>query len=91
MVEYLPKPNEALESPEEDVKFNFSYVECLMFAFHTLGRYHPEFLAADENKERLKDFRLRLGYFARGTQNYIKELRSAVINTSENTKDNEEV
>jgi len=45
-----------------------------MFAFHALGRYHPEFLSADENKERLKDFRLRLGYFARGTQNYITNI-----------------
>lgn len=92
MIEYLPKPNEAetTTSTEEDVKFNFSYVECLMFAFHTLGRYHPEFLAGDENKERLKDFRLRLGYFARGTQNYIKELRSIVTNTPAITKENEE-
>jgi len=62
-----------------------------MFAFHALGRYHPEFLSADENKERLKDFRLRLGYFARGTQNYIKELRSAVTNIPTAANDNEEV
>jgi hypothetical protein len=88
MIEYLPKPNEA--ETDEDIKFNFSCVECLMYSFHVLGRFHPEFLAAEENKERLKDFRLRLGYFARGTQNYIKELRSAVTNTAVTIKENEE-
>ena len=62
-----------------------------MFAFHLLGRFHPEFLSADENKERLKDFRLRLQYFAKGTQNYIKELRNSLSNTSITSKENEEV
>lgn len=62
-----------------------------MYAFHVLGRYHPEFLSSDENKERLKDFRLRLQYFARGTQNYIKELRNSLSNTSITAKENEEV
>lgn len=85
----MPKPSEA--EGQEDYKLNFSCVECLMYAFHVLGRYHPEFLASEDNKERLKDFRLRLGYFARGTQNYIKELRSAVSNTSITIKESEEV
>ncbi len=88
----MPKPNEALvetenqEAKEDDVKFNFSYVECLMYAFHALARYHPEFLAAEANKDRLKDFRWRLQYFAKGTQNYIKELRNSI-----NTEETEEV
>lgn len=90
MIEYLPKPSEAPEDKDADFKFNFSYVECLMYAFHVLGRYHPEFLSSDHNKERLKDFRLRLQYFARGTQNYIKELRNSLSNTSITAKENEE-
>ena len=87
----MPKPNDGELHEEDELKFNFSYVECLMFAFHLLGRFHPEFLAADENKERLKDFRLRLQYFAKGTQNYIKELRNSLSNTSITSKENEEV
>lgn len=59
-----------------------------MYAFHVLGRYHPEFLAADKNSERIKDFRSRLQYFAKGTQSYIKELRNSI---SANSKENEEV
>ncbi|KAH3883153.1 hypothetical protein DPMN_007103 [Dreissena polymorpha] len=46
-----------------------------MYTFHQLGRKCPEFLTAEEAAERLKDFRLRLQYFARGVQIYIKQLR----------------
>jgi len=41
-------------------KLQFSYVECLMYAFHQVGRRCPQFLTAEENAERLKDFRMRL-------------------------------
>ena len=37
-----------------------------MFAFHSIGRQDETFLKADE--ERLKDFRSRLQYLARGVQ-----------------------
>ena len=37
-----------------------------MFAFHSIGRQDESFLKADE--ERLKDFRSRLQYLARGVQ-----------------------
>lgn len=86
---YLPKPSET-DSNEDDFKFNFSYVECLMYAFHSLGRFNQEFLSGEDNKERLKDFRLRLGYFARGTQNYIKELRNSLNNNPIGAKESEE-
>jgi hypothetical protein len=95
MCEYLPKPNEEAEqlkselADQQEAKFNFSYAECLIYSFHVLARYHPEFLSAEANKERLKDFRLRLQYFAKGTQNYIKELRNTLSN-SDNNKENEE-
>ncbi|RNA30903.1 apoptosis inhibitor 5 isoform X2 [Brachionus plicatilis] len=77
----------------EHVRFNFSYVECLIYTFHVLARSKQEFLSADQNKDKLKDFRLRLQYFAKGTKNYIKELRNTLINSSLNAKtdaDNEE-
>lgn len=44
-----------------------------MFAFHTIGRHDETFLKSDE--ERLKDFRSRLQYLARGVQGYIKKLK----------------
>lgn len=81
LINYMPVPpaeeNDNLTSNEEP-KFQFSTVECLMFAFHQLGRKSPGFLADDSNAERLKDFKLRLQYFARGVQIYIKQLRQAL-------------
>ena len=43
-----------------------SKVECLLYAFHTVGKQSPGFLV--DNPDRLKDFRSRLQYFARGVQ-----------------------
>lgn len=93
LVEYLPNPQqqhqqdenekeaeEEEEEEEEQAKFNFSYVECLLYAFHVLAKFDQSFFFF-ENKERLKDFRLRLQYFAKGTQNYIKELRNTLIDS----------
>ena len=39
--------------------FQFSFIECLMYALHQLSRKYPDFLIAEENEERVKDFRLR--------------------------------
>eukprot|EP00923_Selenidium_pygospionis_P005627 GHVN01009533.1.p1 GENE.GHVN01009533.1~~GHVN01009533.1.p1 ORF type:complete len:216 (-),score=23.34 GHVN01009533.1:11-610(-) len=39
---------------------------------------HPDFLTSEDNADRLKDFRLRLQYFARGVQVYIKQLKMAL-------------
>jgi hypothetical protein len=98
LIEYLPMPVEIaqLETPEaaatqqnDDDKFNFSYVECLLYAFHIMVKFQPDFFNSNqEAKEKLRDFRLRLQYFAKGTQNYIKELRNSI---TANTKENEEV
>ena len=44
-----------------------------MFAFHSIGRQDENFLKSDD--ERLKDFRSRLQYLARGVQGYIKKLK----------------
>ncbi len=43
--------------------FQFSFIECLMYALHQLSRKYPDFLIAEENEERVKDFRLRLKEF----------------------------
>jgi hypothetical protein len=34
-----------------------------MYALHQLSRKYPDFLIAEENEERVKDFRLRLNNF----------------------------
>ena len=73
----LPPSDESDKPSEnEEPKLKFSFVECLMFAFHQVGRRSAGFLSDEVNAERLKDFKLRLQYFARGVQVYIKQLRA---------------
>lgn len=56
----LPPSEESDElSATEEPKLKFSFVECLMFAFHQMARRCPNFLADEANAERLKDFKLR--------------------------------
>ncbi|XP_063294574.1 apoptosis inhibitor 5-B [Pelobates fuscus] len=82
LLEYMPLPPEETENGEntanEEPKLQFSYVECLLFSFHQLGRKLPDFLIAKVNAEKLKDFKTRLQYFARGLQVYIRQLRLAL-------------
>ena len=97
--EYLPKPARLEEAEQQaenvnnnagEAKFNFSYVECLLLSFHAITKFSQEFLTGDENKERLKDFRIRLQYFGKGTQNYIKELRNLLAKSDPSSR-NEQV
>ncbi|RXN00636.1 Apoptosis inhibitor 5 [Acipenser ruthenus] len=82
LLEYMPLPPEEAENGEnsgsEEPKLQFSYVECLLFGFHQLGKKLPDFLTDKLNGERLKDFKIRLQYFARGLQVYIRQLRAAL-------------
>ncbi|XP_061630101.1 apoptosis inhibitor 5 isoform X1 [Phyllopteryx taeniolatus] len=82
LLEYMPLPPEEVENGEqlasEEPKLQFSYVECLLFSFHQLGKKLPDFLIDKVDAERLKDFKIRLQYFARGLQVYIRQLRVAL-------------
>lgn len=82
LIEFMPLPpsEENLENTDSNTepKLLFSHVECLMYAFHQVAGKCPQILAAEQNAERLKDFRLRLQYLARGVQLYIKQLRMAL-------------
>ncbi|XP_065070517.1 apoptosis inhibitor 5-like [Rhopilema esculentum] len=87
LIDYMPAPptdeeedKEAADDKEIEAekKLNFSYVECLLFTFHQLGRQDEEYLSKEEAAEKLKDFRSRLQYFARQLQAYIKQLRVAL-------------
>ncbi|XP_021421816.1 apoptosis inhibitor 5 isoform X1 [Oncorhynchus mykiss] len=83
LLEFMPLPPEAEgengeNTMSEEPKLQFSYVECLLFSFHQLGKKLPDFLIDKINAERLKDFKIRLQYFARGLQVYIRQLRVAL-------------
>uniref|UniRef100_A0A182T2B0 Apoptosis inhibitor 5/fibroblast growth factor 2-interacting factor 2 n=1 Tax=Anopheles maculatus TaxID=74869 RepID=A0A182T2B0_9DIPT len=65
--EYMPLP--PLDADLNDTpSFHFSHAECLLYALHTLGKQAAEFLTFPDNPAKLKDFRSRLQYLARGTQ-----------------------
>lgn len=71
LVLFMPLPT--LDAAEETTvadspSFKFSHVECLLYAIHTLGKQSQEFLTFPDDPQRLKDFRSRLQYLARGTQ-----------------------
>jgi hypothetical protein len=92
LLKYLPDPPTVTTDAQTDTKFNFSYVECLLYSFHLLARFQPDFFTSTpEAKEQLGDFRIKLQYFAKGTQNYIKELRHSLANvTTQADKESEE-
>lgn len=82
LMDYMPLPPDdcslGSDSNVPDPEFEFTKVECLLYAFHTVGKQAPAFLV--DNPERLKDFRSRLQYFARGVQGYVKRLREFLAN-----------
>jgi hypothetical protein len=81
LCQYMPLPPEEAEEEEDkdaEPKLQFSYVECLLYTFHQMGRHAPGFLTDDTSAERLKDFKIRLQYFARGVQVYIRQLKTAL-------------
>lgn len=70
-LEYMPiPPRDADGVLIEAPSFQFSHVECLLFALHSLGRQSPDFLTFPSDSTKLKEFRSRLQYLARGTQGY---------------------
>lgn len=91
LLDVMPLPPEgdaATEALEGGVSLEFSRVECLLYSFHQLAKHNTEFLS--EDPDRLKDFRIRLQYFARVSQAYQKRLREAIANkTGEELKTEE--
>ncbi|GFR90347.1 apoptosis inhibitor 5 [Elysia marginata] len=96
LLEHMPPPpseGSVEAAAAEDPKLNFSQVECLMYAFHQMGRKLPGFLSEETNAERLKDFRVRLQYMALSSQVCTKRLKEALqgksgelLRTDENKK-----
>lgn len=77
LLEYMPLPP-ADADMNETPSFQFSHAECLLYSLHTLGKQASDFLTFPNDPAKLKDFRSRLQYLARGTQGYIKKLQEAV-------------
>ncbi|XP_020780606.1 apoptosis inhibitor 5 [Boleophthalmus pectinirostris] len=83
LLEFMPLPpaeesEDGENSSSDEPKLQFSSVECLLYSFHQLGKKLPDFLLDKVDQERLKDFKIRLQYFARGLQVYIRQLRVAL-------------
>lgn len=76
--EYMPLPPFDTEVIEENPSFQFSHAECLLYALHALGKQAPEFFTFSNEPKKLKEFRSRLQYLARGTQGYIKKLQESI-------------
>lgn len=71
LLEFMPAPPLTVDLTDGP-SILFSHVECLLFAIHALGKQCPEYLTFPEDPEKLKDFRARLQYLARGTQGYVE-------------------
>lgn len=54
-----PEEENGENAGNEEPKLQFSYVECLLFSFHQLGKKLPDFLIDKVNAEKLKDFKIR--------------------------------
>ncbi|XP_052865903.1 apoptosis inhibitor 5 homolog isoform X1 [Anopheles cruzii] len=89
LLEYMPTPPQDADL-NDTPSFQFSHAECLLYALHTLGKQAIDFLTFPDDQAKLKDFRSRLQYLARGTQGYIKKLQEAVKGkTTEEMKSDE--
>lgn len=80
LVTFLPSPLDTSSELDEETleKLNFSFVECLLYVIHKLGSKNNDYLISDENADVLKDFHLRIQYFGRMTQVYIKQIKTAL-------------
>jgi len=88
LIDYMPLPPIDADGSLTDVPdLEFTKVECLMYTFHGVGRQAEEFLTEDQ--DRLKDFRQRLQYLARGVTGYIKKLNE-FLSSSEGSKVSDE-
>jgi hypothetical protein len=71
-------PHQPETATDETDDFEFTKLECLIFAFHTVASQAPTFLT--ENPDLLKDFKTRLQYFALAIQGYIRKLDEFIKN-----------
>lgn len=89
LIDYMPLPPATEDGSLAEVpNLEFTKVECLMYTFHQIARQAETFLTSDP--ERLKDFRSRLNYLARGVQGYIRKLKEFLASSGTKPVKNEE-
>lgn len=89
LIDYMPLPPATEDGSLAEVpNLEFTKVECLMYTFHQIARQAETFLTSDP--ERLKDFRSRLNYLARGVQGYIRKLKEFLVSSGTKPVKNEE-
>lgn len=66
--DFIPLPPLDTETIDENPSFQFSHVECLLYGLHIIGKQAPAFFSFPDEPAKLKEFRSRLQYLARGTQ-----------------------
>nr|ACO13045.1 Apoptosis inhibitor 5 [Lepeophtheirus salmonis] len=89
LILFMPLPPDDIDAANNsETEFEFTKVECLLYTFHVVARHAPDFLT--ENSVLLKDFRLRLQYFARGNQGCMKKLKEFMDKKSESELQSEE-
>lgn len=64
----MPLPPLGTDDIIENPSFQFSHAECLLYALHSLGKQAVDFFTFSNEPNKLKEFRSRLQYLARGTQ-----------------------
>lgn len=90
LIDYMPLPPvEEDGSLAEVPALEFTKVECLMFTFHTICKQADKFLTEDQ--ERLKDFRVRLQFLARGVTGYLKKLKEFLSSPAGRKTEEEDV
>ena len=71
LLDYMPTPpileteTQSTTNGNDEPTLQFSHIECLLYTFQQLCKLNAQFLS-DSQPERVKDFRLRLQYVARG-------------------------
>lgn len=78
----MPAPPDC-DTSADSPSLQFSHVECLLYSYHALMKMASKTstgvpIEEELQGEALKDFRVRLQYFARGVQAYIKILKDAL-------------
>jgi len=74
LLEYLPEAPTSDRSSDEEAaaQFEFTKVECLLYAFHTVAQMSS---FPEKNPDLFKELKPRLQHFALGIQGYMRKLR----------------
>lgn len=66
LLEFLrPPPEDAVLQADQLPETQFSHIECLLYTFHQLCKFNPNYFNSEDMVATLKDFKLRLQYLAR--------------------------